>query len=132
LPQSSALEHLGDIRVSTKELAKRWFLENCPECRSNTIRVSKYYPEKDIWFFTFPIEYFDQSKVGNLSVLLQHKDDLSQFNHVEVPFSFFRDNKTKFDIRSFRDKFDLHISAKKRNWLQCERSKGVCFSKFER
>ena len=34
-----------------------------------------------------------------------------------MPFLFFRDNKSRFDIRSSGEKFDLHISTKQRNWL---------------
>ena len=112
--------------------AKKWISENRPEALSNTMRASKYYESKDIWFFTFPIDYFDSTKVGSLSVLLQQKGDPNEFLHLEIPFSFFRENRNKFDIRSSGDEFDLHISAKKRNWLQCERSKGVSFLQFER
>jgi len=91
----------------------------------------KYYPENDIWFLTFPASFFDSSKPGDLNILLQYKSEPDQFHFLRVPFSFFRDNQTKFDIRATGDKFDLHISAKKRNWLCCERSKGVGFSTFE-
>lgn len=118
--------------MSIRENAKRWIAEYRPEAVSNSMRVSKYYSDKDIWFFTFPIDFFDSAKVGNLSVLLQLKGNPNEFLHLEVPFSFFRDNKNKFDIRSSGDQFDLHISAKKRNWLQCERSKGISFLQFKR
>ncbi len=118
--------------MSTREKARKWIVENRPEAVSNKMRTSKYYPERDIWFFTFPIDYFDSSKLGNLSILLQHKENPNEFFHLDIPFSFFRDNKKRFDIRSSGDEFDLHISAKKRNWLQCERSKGISLLQFER
>jgi hypothetical protein len=116
--------------MNTKELAKRWLRINHPGLISKTLRVSKYYPEKDIWFFTFPCNYFDFSKAGNLNILLQQKENSEQFYLLNVPYSFLRENKEKFDIRSSGKKFDLHISAKKRNWLECERSKGVSFVSY--
>lgn len=131
-PLIPASEYFVDSVMSTRTRAKKWISENRPEALSNLMRTSKHYSVRDIWFFTFPIDYFDSSKVGNLSLLLQNKEHLDEFLHLEIPFSFFRDNKEKFDIRSSGDEFDLHISAKKKNWLQCERSKGVSFLQFER
>lgn len=117
--------------MNIREQAKQWLKENHPADFSNTLRASKYYPEKDIWFFTFPITYFDSTKAGELNILLQYENISDQFYFLKVPFLFFRENKKKFDLRSAGDKFDLHISAKKRNWLTCERSKGVSFYKYE-
>ena len=117
--------------MSTKELAKDWLQVNCPEAEGNTLRVSKYYPANDIWFLTFSVAYFDISRVGYLNIMLQHEHDKSKFYFLKVPFSFFRDNREKFDIRTTGEKFDLHISAKKHNWLNCKRSDGVSFSTFE-
>ena len=117
--------------MSTRELAKKWLKKNHPADINNTLRASKYYPEKDIWFFTFPCSYFDPGKAGNLNILLQDEHNPEQFRFLKVPFSFFRDNRDKFDIRASGDKFDLHISAKRRNWLVCERSKNISFSKYE-
>lgn len=117
--------------MSIREQAHKWVKQNHPADVSNPLRVSKYYPEKDIWFFTFPSSYFDSDKTGHLNILLQFEREPNQFHFLKVPFSFFRENKNKFDIRKTGDKFDLHISAKKRNWLFCERSNGISFSKYE-
>lgn len=117
--------------MSIREQAKSWLKQNHSTDVSSTLRVSKYYPERDIWFFTFPVTYFDSGKPGNLNILLQHEGYLDQFYFLKVPFSFFRDNQMKFDIRATGDKFDLHISAKRGNWLSCERSKGVSFREYE-
>lgn len=116
--------------MTTKQLAKRWLEENHPYIKGS-FRVSKYYPEKDIWFFTFPTNYFDSSKSGNLTLLLQHKGGVA-FTLLEVPYSYFREQRSKLDVRSSGEKFDLHISAKKRNWLECERSNGVSFARYEK
>ena len=111
--------------MSTRQLARKWLEENHPGVKGS-FRASKYNPETDIWWFTFTVNYFDSSKKGNLLILLQHKDGVG-FTLLEVPYSYLRDQRSRFDVRSSRGEFDLHISAKKRNWLECERSKGVFF-----
>jgi hypothetical protein len=117
--------------MNIRTQAKQWLRQNYPADASNTFRASKYYPNRDIWFFTFPTFYFDLGKPGNLNVLLQYENEPEKFHFLKVPFSFFRENRDKFDIRQSGDKFDLHISAKKRNWLSCERSNYVSFKNFE-
>jgi hypothetical protein len=117
--------------MSIRELAKEWLKKSHPTHIANKLRASKYYPEKDIWFFTFPSSYFDTGKPGHLNILLQYENNPELFHFLKVPFSFFRDNQDKFDIRTSGDKFDLHISAKKRNWLVCERSNNISFGKYE-
>lgn len=118
--------------MSIRDLAKTWLSENHPGEVSNDMRASKYYPSKDIWFFTFPSTYFEAARSGHLNILLQHESDFRQFHYLKVPFSFFRENRQKFDIRASGNKFDLHISAKKRDWLVCERSNGVSFREHEK
>ena len=116
--------------MTIRKKAKEWLELNHSSEISSGLRVSKYYPEKDIWFFTFPTSYFDPEKVGYLNILLQYKNELEKYYYLKVPFSFFRENQRKFDIRSTGDKFDLHISAKQRNWLYCERSNNISFENF--
>jgi hypothetical protein len=117
--------------MSVRETAKAWMKKNYPNELNGVLRVSKYYPEQDIWFFTFPTSFFDKTKSGHIAMLLQSEKDSNQFHYIKVPFDFLRKNQTKFDIRSSADKFDLHVSAKQRNWLIDERSKGVGFTEFE-
>ncbi len=93
--------------MSIRVQAKQWLKQNYPADTSNTLRASKYYPEKDIWFFTFPASYFDSGQSGNLNILLQYENELEKFHYLKVPFSFFRENREKFDIRKTGDKFDL-------------------------
>jgi hypothetical protein len=114
-----------------REMAKEWMKSNHPSNSLDPLRVSKYHPQKDIWFFTFPCSYFDAGNYQYLNILLQFRDDLNQFHYLKVPFSFFRTNKNKFDVRNSGDKFDLHISAKQNSWLVDERSQGVGFHEFE-
>ena len=117
--------------MGTREQAKRWIKQNYPADTSNILRASKYYPASDIWFFTFPESFFAPARMGDLNILLQYKNEPDEFHFLKVPFSFFRENRERFDIRTTGDKFDLHISAKKRNWLSCERSKNISFKNFE-
>jgi len=117
--------------MSVREIAKAWMRKNHPNELNSMLRTSKYYPEQGIWFFTFPTSFFDEKKSGHIDMLLQFEKEPDQFHHIKVPFDFLRKNQTKFDIRSSGDKFDLHISAKQRNWLIDERSKGVGFNEFE-
>lgn len=112
--------------MSTKEKARGW-LNNIFH---SEIRSSKYYPEKDIWFFTFPIRFCEKGNNGYADILLQDKENLEEFIYLRVPFSFFRENREKLDMRSDEDFFDFHISAKPENWLECERSRGVSFKQF--
>jgi hypothetical protein len=124
-------ENKSLTKMSIRERAKQWLKLNCPSDISNKLRVSNYYPEKDIWFFTFPASYFDSEMHGFLNIMLQYEGNPEQFYFLKVPFSYFRENQSGFDIRATGEKFDLHISAKKRNWLVCERSNNIGFSQFE-
>ena len=117
--------------MTIRELAKQWLKHNHPSEISNTLRASRYYSERDIWFLTFPASYFDPEKHGVINIMLQFRNDPKQFYYLKVPFSYFKENQSEFDTRAAGDKFDLHISAKKGNWLVCERSNNIGFSQFE-
>jgi len=125
------LSKVGENTMSIREQAKRWMINNFPSNANNTFRVSKYYSDQDIWFFTFPTSYFDPEIFGDLNILLQRELDKNKFHFLKVPFAYFRANNHRFDVRSSGDKIDLHISAKKKNWLICERSNGVSFQDYE-
>ena len=121
--------------MNIRQTAEHYLRDNHPELISREIemRASKYHENEDLWFFTFPIDYFDLKwKDAVLAMLLQQKIDKSRFHVLKVPFSFFREQEHKFSIRRPRTKFDLHISAKKYKWLVDDRSKGkVSFKDFE-
>lgn len=96
------------------------------------VRKSKYHAKQRIWFFTFPVSFFDSGNTGNVYMELTHEVNPDKCHILKVPFSFFRENRFKFDVRKKGDFFDLHLSAKPNNWLMCERSKGsgVSFQEF--
>ncbi len=68
---------------------------------------------------------------GCLNILCQIQVNSYDFHYLKVPFSFFRDNRNKLNIRVSGEKFDLHISGKKKNWLVDERSYNVVLAQFE-
>ena len=116
--------------LKTKDYAELWLAQHDCSVEDRSFRVSKYYHEKDIWFLTLPAAYFDPGKEGDLDILLQNEHAKNHFHYLKVPFAFFKDNQQKFDLRSSGELFDLHISAKIKNWLSCERSDGVNFREF--
>jgi len=117
--------------MTNREYAKQWLKINYPSDTSYKLKSSKYFSSKDIWFLTCPTTYFEPEKQGYICILLQYENTRSKFHYLKVPYSFFRNNKNNLNIRRSNDKFDLHISAKQRNWLDCERSNGVSFLAFE-
>jgi len=111
--------------------AKNWMSKNCPTEHPNEMHASTYDPKKEEWFFTFPCSYFEEGKTGCLYMFLQYGNDEHRFRYLKVPFSFFRENKEKFTVRKTAPKFDLHISAKERNWLVDKSGDQVSFHEYE-
>lgn len=118
------------IKSSTKKQALIWLGKNHPSELHNILHASKFHPDQEIWFFTLPTTYFDQNNVGEINLLCEKQNNSNDFYFLKVPFSFFRENKEKFSIRRDEVKFDLHISAKNRNWMIDERSKIIDFKRF--
>jgi hypothetical protein len=117
--------------MSVRQHAIEWIRNHYPSQATNPLRSSRFYPEKEIWFFTFPSTYFDVGKEGCLNILCQMQANSKDFHYLKVPFSFFRENRNKLNIRATGDKFDLHISGKRKNWLVDERSDNVAFAEIE-
>jgi hypothetical protein len=118
------------IKSTTKNQALIWLNKNHPMDLGNILHASKFHPDQEIWFFTLPTTYFNQNNVGNINILCENQTKGNEFYFLKVPFSFFRENQEKFAIRKKGAKFDLHISAKKRNWMIDERSNIINFSRF--
>lgn len=116
--------------MTTREKAIAWLAKNLPAESKAPMRSSRYYEKRELWFLTFPTEFLVNSRPGHLMVLLQHESLPQSFHILRIPFAFFRENKSKFDVRAGGDKFDLHISAKKSKWMVELRGKGVDFSTF--
>ncbi len=117
--------------MKIRELAKEWLKKKYPGETENQMNASKYHPDQNIWFFTFPAKYFGKNSNNFLNIILQKQFKTTEFILLKVPFSFFKQNKSKFDIRQNGEQFDLHISGKRENWLVDERSGGICFAPFE-
>ncbi len=61
--------------------------------------------------------------------MLLQQNNINDFYFLHVPFAFFAENQSGLDIRG--DKFDLHLSANRGNWLTDKRGTGALnFSKF--
>jgi hypothetical protein len=117
--------------MTIRQKAIEWIRNHHPSQMTNSLRTSRFYPESEIWFFTFPSTFFDVGMDGSLNILCEIQSNSNNFLYLRVPFSFFRENREKFNIRSTGDKFDMHISGKKKNWLVDERSGNVTFAVFE-
>jgi hypothetical protein len=118
--------------MTIRDAAKRWMNEHRKNDLGSEMRASKHYPDRELWFFTFPTSFVDAGKSGHVNLLLQYQGLPEAFLCLPVPYAFFFDNRDKFDVRADGKLFDVHISAKRRNWLIDERSKGVDFGKLER
>jgi hypothetical protein len=117
--------------MTIRPQAIKWLKTHHPSEKTNPVRTSRFYPGKEIWFFTFPATYYESGKVGTLNILCQKQSGSDDFHYLKVPFSFFENNKAKLDVRKSGKYFDLHISGKTKNWLVDERSDNVDYSVFD-
>jgi hypothetical protein len=111
--------------------AVAWLAKNRPSEAHRPMRSSKFYKDRELWFLTFPTAFLSDQIPGHLILALQDESEPNSFHSLKIPFSFLRDNKSKFDIRTGGEQFDLHISAKKSHWMVDLRSKGIDFSSFQ-
>lgn len=119
--------------MPTRQRAIAWIRNNYPAEATNHSRSSRFFSEDGIWFFTFPATFFDAEMQGCLNILCEKSTNINEFHYLKVPFSFFRENQERFDIRPTGDVFDLRISGRERNWLVDERSENnsITFAQFE-
>lgn len=117
--------------MTVRDAARRWMMEHCKGEHVGDMRSSRFYPDRGLWFFTFPSSFMDADRPGYVNLLLQNTSSPVAFHLLRVPYAFFFDNKSRFDLRADGDKFDLHLSAKRTSWLVDERSKGVAFAAFQ-
>ena len=52
--------------MTTKEKAHRYMKANYSNESIKDCRSSKFYSDSDLWFFTFPVSYFDDDRKGSL------------------------------------------------------------------
>jgi hypothetical protein len=126
--------------MNVRQAASQWMKDHYPNQQlkqdykgssQGLLRTSKYISELEEWFITGRTDYFDKGREGVLLFLLQQENDLEQFHYLRIPFSFFRENQRKFEVRPDGKQFDLHISALKGSWLEVKRSNGISFRSFE-
>lgn len=98
--------------MTIRNEAIKWLKVNFPKEINNQTRTSKFFPERDLWFFTFPISFFEKNDWQFLNIICEHDKISNDFYFIKVPFKFIKENKNNFSIRSDGGQFDLHISAK--------------------
>jgi hypothetical protein len=117
--------------MTIRNTATTWLKLNFPNETKSATRTSKFYPERELWFFTFPASYFENTKNETLNILCEHESDKNEFYLLKVPFSVFKENKSNFDIRRNGESFDLHISARNTEKFIEKRSKNkIDFKKY--
>lgn len=116
--------------MSMRSTALAWLAKNFPAEPKGQIRSSKYYEQDNVWFLTLPTSFLIDPTPGNLLVLLQHEGLPQEFHLLRIPFEFLRENKSKFDVRTGGELFDISISANKLRWMTDLRRKEINFSEF--
>jgi hypothetical protein len=102
----------GKANMNIRNTAIQWLKENFPNEIHNTTRTSKYFPERELWFFTFPTSFFDKNGNEFLNLICEHESNKKEFHFIKIPFKFIKENRNNFDIRADGDQFDVHISAR--------------------
>lgn len=117
--------------MTIRSTASAWLKLNFPKEINSATRTSKFYPERELWFFTFPTTYFEKNENETLNILCEHETKKNDFYSFKVPFSVSNENKSNFDIRRNGEKFDLHISARNTEKFIEKRSKNkIDFKKY--
>lgn len=114
-----------------KEKAKKWLSQNHPLETGNALRVSKYHDSQQVWFFTFPVVFFNDSHgQDHINILCENPDNGNEFYYLRVPYQFFRQNRQRFNIRKTGAFFDLHISSDRNKWMVDKRGDNIDFKQF--
>ena len=118
-------------QMDIRSRAREWLSTYYPSEVHNDMRVSKYHAPQDVWFFTFPVSFFDEDRGDkNLNILCENLDNNQIFYYLKVPYQYFRLNKQRFNIRSDGRQFDLHISANIDRWMVDQRGDNISFYQF--
>lgn len=115
--------------LNTAQEAKQWLSNNVPEESYQSFRASKYYTDKDIWFFTIPIDFLS-SEQNELKLLLA-EPDYKNFHFLKVPRDYLVLNIDKLSIRQTGDKIDFHICALSERRFTDIRGEGLNLAQFE-
>ena len=110
--------------MTTRTNAFIWLRKYFPNDFENTTFVSKYHVPTESWFFTLPTSLFDKGANEDINILCQSNKDETSYYFIKVPASFFIQYKQYLCIRKGGNKFDLHLSAKQKDFLTDKRSAG--------
>lgn len=121
----------GGKDKSTRGKAIKWLTRNFPTETGNDLRASKYHYPQQVWFFTFPVSFFDSTHgQDHINILCENPDNENEFYFLRVPYQFFRQNRQRFSLRKTGDQFDLHISSDKNKWMVDKLGENIDFSQF--
>lgn len=115
--------------VNTAQKAKQWLSDNFPNESYQNVRASKYYSDKDIWFFTIPIDLLS-SEQNELKLVLA-EPDYKGFYFLKIPRDYLVSNRNKLSIRQTGDKIDFHICALLDRRFKDIRGEGLNLAQFE-
>ncbi len=115
--------------VNTAQKAKHWLLCKFPDEPYQGIRASKYYQDKDVWFFTIPVDFLN-SEQNDLKLLLA-EPNYKGFHFLKIPRTYLVSNRDKLSIRQAGDKIDFHICAIPDRKFKDIRGKGLNLAQFE-
>ncbi|MDC9499700.1 MULTISPECIES: hypothetical protein [unclassified Pseudoalteromonas] len=115
--------------VKTAQKAKQWLADNFPNESYQNVRASKYYLDKDIWFFTTPVDFLNSDQ--NELKLLLAEQDYKGFYFLKIPRDYLISNRNKLSIRQAGDKIDFHISALSDRRFKDIRGEGLNLAQFE-
>lgn len=115
--------------VNTAQKAKHWLSDNFPEESYQNVRASKYYIDKNIWFFTIPTNFLisDQNELK----LLLAESNCEGFHFLKIPRDYLVSNRDQLSIRQTDDKIDFHICALSDKRFKDIRGEGLHLAQFE-
>lgn len=115
--------------ANTAQKATQWLSDNFPKESYQNVKASKYYTDKDIWFFTIPVGFLS-SEQKELKLLLAEQD-YKGFYFLKIPRDYLISNRNKLSIRQTGDKIDFHICALSDRRFKDIRGEGLNLAQFE-
>lgn len=107
-------------RDSTRAKASLWLKKHYPFVTNAKFRSSKYFHDREKWFFTLPSKFLEEHLTNDVYFLLERAYSSDDFHLLKVHADFFVSNRSKIEtrIQNGNEVFDLFISANKSSWLK--------------
>lgn len=113
-------EHVTVRKDSTRARASLWLKKHYTSLINAKFRSSKYFHDKDEWFFTLPSKLLDKDLTSDFYFLLESAESIENFHILKIQPDFFLNNRSNIETRlqNGNEVFDLFLSADKRTWLK--------------